>query len=265
MDHDGVGGGGEVGFPPHALVEVLHGEDLSPVLYQQAQDAPLRIRQVQLPVVAPDHVAGEADPQAAPLRLLLDRLRLAPVDLVPPQQALHPGQQLRVGEGLHQVVVPAAGVAHGQIRLLALGGEEQHRHVPLFPQPQAHVVAGDPLHHDVQDHQVHILGVVFQILQGLLAAGGLRYLEALPRQQDAQHVPDLPVVVHNQNFIPHTASPTLMSSGPFALLLKQTQEEGRRFLVFLFLLRDVSALYQTGFRLVIFSPERGPEFSKKSA
>jgi hypothetical protein len=53
-----------------------------------------------------------------------------------------------------------------------------------------------------------------------------------------------------------------MSSGPFALLLKQTQEEGRRFLDFLFLLRDVSALYQTGFRLVIFFHRAAARFPR---
>lgn len=46
--------------------------------------------------------------------------------------------------------------------------------------------------------------MLLQILQRLLSAGGLRHLEALSRQQDAQHVPDLLVVVYDQNFISHT-------------------------------------------------------------
>ena len=98
------------------------------------------------------------------------------------------------------------------------------------------MIPGDALHHHVQDHQVHPAGVLVQIAQGLLAAGSLRYLEALSLQKDAQHVPNFLVVVYDQYFIAHICSPAFIrfNKNPARYILQDAKEAGEVPLFFYF-------------------------------
>ena len=126
VHHHRAVGNGEVGLVPNALVNGLGGENPLGPLHQQPQDLILNLGQIPLLSPHPHLVVVQGDGDALGREHVVlvggARLALALVDAVAPQQGLHPGDELGVGEGLYQVVVPAGGKADELVRLLGLGG-----------------------------------------------------------------------------------------------------------------------------------------------
>ena len=82
---------------------------------------------------------------------------LGAIDAVAPQHGLDPGDQLRIGEGLDQIIVAPYGEAHGLVGILGLGREKQHRYRRLLAYLGAGGVAAGAGHHYIQNHQVYVV------------------------------------------------------------------------------------------------------------
>ena len=183
---------------PHPAVDLLRREDAAGVTHQQVHDLCLRSGELHRFPIRPQfpavRVVGEApvDDEALPL-LRVD----VPQQGVPPQLAPDSGRQLLGVEGLGHIVVRPHGEAQDLVRVLTFGGEDDHRQVPLFPDPQQ---SGQPIqlgHHHVDEDQPH-RRVQGQI-QSLHAVIGPQDPVALPLQGDGDGPHDLRIVVHHQN------------------------------------------------------------------
>jgi hypothetical protein len=123
----------------------------------------------------------------------------------PPQQRLHPDQQLLEGERLDQVVV-GAGLEPGHpLGDLAAGGQHEHGHLAGLAQPPAHLEAVDAGQEHVEDDQVG--RVVEGPAEGLLAGGGHLDLEPLVGQRAAKGRGQEGVVVDDQDVCAHALPP----------------------------------------------------------
>ena len=188
----------EGGVLPHLAVDLPGGEHLSRVLQQQLQNVVLCGGQghrvpVQsdglLPVVHLDAPQGQH----------LRPAGAAPKLEIPPQLAADPGRHLHRVEGLGDVVVRPHVQPQDLIRVLALGGQQDHRHIAHLPELRKGGDAVHLRHHDVQQHQVDVLPV--QDVQGLLAGVGLQKTIVRICQIDLQGVDDVPLVVADQNVV----------------------------------------------------------------
>ena len=90
-----------------------------------------------------------------------------------PEQGVHPGGQLRRGEGLGHIVIGPGHQPRDLVHFLGPGGE--HDDADLFvsrPDAAADLEAVHIRQHDVQQGHTHV-GVQAQLLQGLLPGAGL--------------------------------------------------------------------------------------------
>ena len=135
------------------------------------QNGVLRIRQSYGIAHAFHAVTGKihiqvADGQAA--------FVLAPVLPVAPQQGIDLGQQLPMGEGLGEKVVPAAAVGREHVLLGGLGRQEKNGGLGQLPQSGTGGEAVQARHHHIQNDQIR-LRVGGHILNGTQAVAGLRH------------------------------------------------------------------------------------------
>ena len=124
---------------------------------------------------------------------------------VPPQLALHPGDDLQGVEGLGDVVVRPDVQSQDLVRVLTFGGEEDDGDVAPLPQLGGGPDAVQLGHHDVHENQVDL--VLFHRQQGLLAVVGPQGLVALAGEIDVQRGNDILVVVADQNGVHVSPSP----------------------------------------------------------
>ena len=165
-------------LPPHGPVDPLGGEDGAGVLHEQPEDLILpRGEGNRLPIQGdllgpvvqghPAQTQGRGPHRATP------QLEIAA------QLGLHPGQNLHRVKRLCNIVVRPHIQAQNLVRVLRLGGEQDHRHIGLLPQPGHGGNAVQLGHHNVQQDQVNVLllqqGQGFGAVIGgedLVAAGG---------------------------------------------------------------------------------------------
>ena len=170
------------------------------ILHQEPEDFVFGLGEVDFLAVHPDPVAVQLQFHPVggnPLDLRNGpRTGFALVDAVPAQQGLDPGTQLGKGKGFGQIVIPARRQSQQFVRLLGLGGQKQDGHRGNFPQFLADPQARHPRHHHIQNHQVH-LGR--KPLESLGAVFGFQDAVPLAGQQNPNAVPDLGVVLCNQN------------------------------------------------------------------
>ena len=203
---------------PYLPVDLPGGEHLPRVLQQQLQNIVLRGRQSYripihgdglLPVVHLDSAQGQhLRPECT-----------APQLEVPPQLAADPGSHLHRVEGLGDVVVRPHVEAQDLIRVLALGSQQDHRHVTHLPEL---CQSGNPVHlrhHNVQQHQMDVLPL--QGIQSLLTRVGLQQMVVRIGQVDFQRVDDVLFIVADQDVI-HGA-PSLASMIPDGGLIKNRE------------------------------------------
>ena len=143
-------------LPPHGAVDPLGGKDGARVLQEQPQDLILPGGEGHGFPIQGDGLGAVVQGDAPGLEEG-GLHHAAPQLEVPPQLGLHPGQHLHGVEGLGDVVVRPHVEAQDLVRVLRLGGEEDHRHVGHLPE-LGH--GGDAVqlgHHNVQQHQVDVL------------------------------------------------------------------------------------------------------------
>ena len=195
-------------LPPDGAVDGVGPKDPAGALQQQAENVVLRGRQAdRLPVqghgLALVVQADAPGPQLIPLRRHRAQLSIAP------QLRAHPGQQLHGVEGLGHIVVRAQVQAEDLVRVLALGRQKDHRHVAVLPQTAERGDAVQAGHHDVQQHQLHLLPG--EKCQRLLSVMGAEGLVALRLQIDFQRRDDIPLVVADQHLVHACAPPVVFS------------------------------------------------------
>ena len=125
-------------------------------------------------------------------------------DLAAAQHGVDAGHQLLHLKGLYQIVVGAHLKAGDPVGNVALGGQHDDGGLALFPDVGAHGPAVHHRQHDVQQHHVRGLGVVF--LHGLAAVVGNAHLEALFFQIHADQVGNIVVVLHHKDVACHIDS-----------------------------------------------------------
>ena len=120
-----------------------------------------------------------------------------------PQQRPQPGGQHDVGERLGQVVVGAQVEPVRLVVLAVLGRQDEDRDpVLLGPQPLAHLVAGQPGQHQVEDDRV--VGALPGEMEPVVAVEGEIDREALGLQPALHRAREPPFVFHYQH--PHGPS-----------------------------------------------------------
>ena len=135
----------------------------------------------------------------------------------PAVHRVHPGHQLRGGEGLGHVVVGAHHQAAYLVHFLGAGGEEDDADGGVFP-PQllAHRQAVVfPGHHDVQHGHVEVAVFLVVELQSPVAGLGLEGLVAGPFQVDDHKFTNVLFVLRNKD-LTHTEDPPFSRLPPRA-------------------------------------------------
>ena len=195
MDHHRVLAGKRV-LIPHPAVDFLGGENLPGVAEEKVHDLRLRGGQLHLVPVGPEHPPGGVIGQPPVYQKALPLLRVHVAKRrVPPQLAPHPGDELLGVVGLGHVVVGPHGEPQDLVRVLALGGKDDHRQVPPLPDAEQGGEAVQLRHHHVDEDELH--GGVQALVHGLEAVIGPADLPALPLQGDGDGVDDFRVVVHD--------------------------------------------------------------------
>lgn len=182
MDGDGAGGV-EGHVVPHTAVNLAGGEHGARVLHEKAQNVVLLGGQCGVfavhghglgVVVQPD----TADDQRAGLHRAAAQLEIAP------QLGPHTGQHLHGVEGLGDVVIRPHVETQHLVGVLALGRQQDHRHVAGLAQLRH---GGEPVHHrhhDVHQDEMHLLPGSHS--QRFFPVVGLQHAIALRRQIDLQ-------------------------------------------------------------------------------
>ena len=195
MNHHRILAGKRV-LVPHPAVDLLGGKNLPRVAEEQVHDFSLRGGELHLVPIGPENPPGGvvAEPPVhqkalPPLGVDVAKRR------VPPKLAPHPGDELLGVVGLGDIVVGPHGKAQDFVRVLALGGEDDHRQVPPLPDAEQGAEAVQPRHHHVDEDQLH--GGVQAFIHGLETVVGPADRIALPLQGDGDGVHDFRVVVHD--------------------------------------------------------------------
>jgi len=170
---DGDGAGGVEGHVvPHTAVNLAGGEHGARVLHEKAQNVILLWGQCGVfavhghglgVVVQPD----TADDQRAGLHRAAAQLEIAP------QLGPHTGQHLHGVEGLGDVVIRPHVETQHLVGVLALGRQQDHRHVAGLAQLRHGGQTVHDGHHDVHKDQMHVLP--------------RRYAQRLPPVAGGQH------------------------------------------------------------------------------
>ena len=126
----------------------------------------------------------------------------------PAVDGVHPGHQLRGGEGLGHIVVGTHHQAGHLVHLLGAGRQQDDADGGVFPPQlfahrQAVAAAG---HHDVQHRHVEIPFFPVVKLQGLVAGFRLKGFIAGPLQVDDHKFPDVLFVFCHKD-LPHRETP----------------------------------------------------------
>ncbi len=142
--------------------------------------------------VAGHGVAGDVDRRAG-----RSRGRPAPCVVVTAYPGADPGHQLLGLERLHDVVVGAGLEPDHDVDGVALGREHHDRHARLGPDLLADVDAALAGQHQVEQHDVGLVGV--ERLHRLVTARHQVGVEALLAQHDRQHLRQRRVVVDDEH------------------------------------------------------------------
>ena len=183
---------------PHPAVDLVGREHRSGVAHEKAQDVVLLRRQRHRVAVHGDGLgvvvqADTADDQRASLHLSAAQLQ------IPPQLGAHPRQQLHRVEGLGDIVIRAHVESQHLVGVLALGGQQDHRHVAGLAQLRHGGQAVHDGHHDVHEDQMHVLPG--GDAERLLAVIGGQHPIALRAEIDLQRGHDVLFVVNHQNVV----------------------------------------------------------------
>ena len=96
---------------------------------------------------------------------------------------------------LREVAVGAEAETEHLIHLIRLAGQHHDRRVvPGGAHLLQHLIATDPLHHHIEDHQLKFF--FFEKLQGLESIRRLRHIHALAPKRHADRKPDRLLIVH---------------------------------------------------------------------
>ena len=163
------------------------------MLQQKAEQRLLTRREVQwLPILQAlhlQHIDRKRTAANADIRHLLA------VDLAPPDQRLRGLNQHRRMKRFREVAVGTEAEAEHLIHLIRLSGQHHDRRVVSgCTHLLQHLVATDPLHHHVEDHQLIFL--FFQKSEGLESIRRLRHIHALAPKRHANREPDRLLIVH---------------------------------------------------------------------
>ena len=189
--------GAEGLLPPDRAVDRVGPEDPAGVLHHQPQDVILgrgkahRLA-IQRDLLAPVVQADPADRKHPLLHRPAAELQIAP------QLRAHAGQQLHGIERLGNVVVRTEIQAEDLVRVFALGGQKDHRHVAPLPDLGERRETVEARHHDVEQYKLHLLAP--EKIQRLLPAVGTERRIALRFQIDLQRRHDILFVVADQDF-----------------------------------------------------------------
>ena len=197
MDGDGAGGV-ERHVVPHPAVDLTRGEHGACVLHEKAQNVVLLGGQCGVFTVHGDGLGivvqpDAADDQRAGLHRTAAQLQ------IPPQLGAHPRQQLHRVEGLGDIVVRAYVQPQHLVGVLALGSQQDHRHIAGLPQLSHGGETVHHRHHDIHENEMHVLPCGDG--QGILAIIRLQNAVALRRQVDLQCRNDIPLIIADQNGI----------------------------------------------------------------
>jgi hypothetical protein len=119
----------------------------------------------------------------------------APLD--PAQQRVHPRRQLPHRERLGEIVVGANGETDQEIGFVVAGGQHEHTHRSLRLNPPAHLEAVEPGQHDVEYHQVGLVGIGPGHRGRPVVRD--RHVETFGPQPGGHRFGDRPFVLHHQN------------------------------------------------------------------
>ncbi len=112
------------------------------------------------------------------------------------QHGPDPGHQLARGERLGDVVVGAEFEPDDLVDLAVAGGDDDDRHLRALPQRAAHLGAGQPGQHQVEQHEVGAGPV--EAGQRVRAGAGDRDLVALAAQHVGQRVGERLLVLDDE-------------------------------------------------------------------
>ena len=161
------------------------------MLGQKGQDIELLLHQGDLLLPLPDGAVGVVDDQ---IPVETDTGRLRP-PLIPAEMCLHLGQKHLNGEGLDDVLISPGSKALDLVGVLHPGGEEQNRAGHVLPDPAAHLQAVHVRHIHIQQNQVRLPS---RQGHGLLPAASRQHLIAPTAKAAGQHVPDVLLIIYDQ-------------------------------------------------------------------
>ena len=190
----------EIVKAPHLVQQLVAGVDPVGGHRQVVQQFQFLGRRIHLFAVHQQLVAVQIDHQ------LVEYQPLAGIvgDLTAAQHRVDAGHQFLHLKRLHQIVVGAHLKAGDPVGHIALGGQHNNGGGTLFPNVGAHGPAVHHRQHDVQQHHVRRLGVVF--LHGFAAVVGDTDLKALFFQVHADQVGNIVVVLHHKDVACHIRS-----------------------------------------------------------
>ena len=186
----------EVVPAPDHVQNLLPGESPAGVLHKHLHDGILHLGELDtLAVLLQSAVAGIEQEGVLP-----DLSGLGgDISPGPAEQRVHPGGQLRRGEGLCHIVVGTGHQSRHLVHLLGAGG--QHNDADLCvgdPDPAADLKAVDSGQHDVQQRHLGIR-ILLEPLQCLLAGLCLDDVISGPAQVNDNETADAGLVFQNQN------------------------------------------------------------------
>src|SRR5665647_1638430 len=197
-----------VPITPHLLEQHLTGEHLPRLACEGNEEVELQRGQRQWLALAFDRMAGHVDMQVADLELL--RLRFVTAT----QSGTHAGYELLGLERLQDIVVSAGLESDHDVD--GVGARRQHddRNTGLGTDPATHLDAVDPGQHEIQQHDVRATLAKQRHRRG--SVGAVHDVQALVAQDDAQHLGQRQIVIHDEYATLHT--PVLSDSciGPRA-------------------------------------------------
>ena len=197
----------EVAVAPDALEQHLAAEHPTGALGQLHQHAELGLGEVDVAAVAAHHPLVGDDLEVAEAQVRRAHLGGAG----PAQQGTDPRRELLGREGLGEVVVGARLEPGHDVVGVGAGGDHHDRHIGAAPDRPAHLEAVDAREHDVDEH--HVGGLVLEVLEGVLAGGGLGHLPALVLQGQPHRGADALVVLDGEDARGHAQHPTRAGAG----------------------------------------------------